>query len=85
MPRRATIETFYALAKVLDNEGKAAEAEPVWREGLALWPKFGDDQNELKLFMLRGLADTLEHEGKWQEAETVWRESLVLWRKRKGE
>ena len=81
---RATIETLFALAKVLDAEGKASEAEPVWREAVALWPKYGEDQNELKLFILRGLAVTLEHQNKWSDAETIWGDSLVLWRKRAG-
>jgi tetratricopeptide (TPR) repeat protein len=69
---------------VLDQEGKNTEAEAVWREGLALWGKSGDEQNALRLFTARGLAETLEKEGKWPEAETIWRESLVLWRKHAG-
>src|SRR5438270_532760 len=76
--------SFYALAQVLGREGKAAEAEPVWREGLAVWRKMGDDQSDQRLLMLRGLAETLEHQGKWPEAEDVWRESLPLWRQRRG-
>jgi serine/threonine protein kinase len=82
--QQATLETLWALAQVLDREGKLEESEAVGREGLAAWGKRPNDDSELRLFTLRGLAETLEKEGKWPEAETIWRESLPLWRKRAG-
>ena len=32
--RQATLETLFALGRVLDSEGKTAEAESVWREAV---------------------------------------------------
>jgi tetratricopeptide (TPR) repeat protein len=82
----ATIETMCSLAKVLQSEGKKTEAESIWREALAVWPKRPEGENEdpEKLYALRGLAETLEDEGKWPEAENLWRDSLPLWRKLEG-
>jgi serine/threonine protein kinase len=80
----AALETICALAKSLQREGKASEAESEWREALGvgdtLWPK---DKPE-RLYALRDFAETLENQRKWQEAEAVWRDSLVLWRDRGG-
>jgi serine/threonine protein kinase len=83
--------TLCFLASTLDREGKFAEAEPFYREAIAISKKLlhspdhylsnmmADDSFRLSVpGLLNQLADTLSRQGKLEEAETLRREARIF-------
>jgi tetratricopeptide (TPR) repeat protein len=70
-----------SLARVLQQEGKLAEAETARREELALERKLSGDEHPFVANSLIALARVLQDQGKLPEAETTYGEALVMRRK----
>jgi len=67
------------LGKILDYEGKFAEAEPLFRNALMRYQKSTDEEE--KAFGLGNVAENLRHLGKLDEAEADYRAALAIWKK----
>jgi tetratricopeptide (TPR) repeat protein len=67
-------ESLDGLAQLLFMRGKPDEAEPLFRQALAIRRR-ADDPAEL-VGSLNGLAELLQDRGKSEEAETLFREAL---------
>jgi tetratricopeptide (TPR) repeat protein len=69
-------ESLDGLAQLLFMRGKPDEAEPLFRQALAIRRR-ADDPAQL-VASLNGLAELLQDRGKSEEAETLFREALDL-------
>ncbi|MDC3960095.1 tetratricopeptide repeat protein [Polyangium jinanense] len=71
--------TYYwlAVARMLELEGRWADAEPVFREALRLQEEAGVDA-ALRGVTLGALARSLRDSGRWSGAEPLFREALRL-------
>ena len=65
------------LAKLLREQGKLSEAEPLAREAFAMRRKILGDENPDTVESLKGLIDVLQQEGKSAEADNLRREMAV--------
>jgi tetratricopeptide (TPR) repeat protein len=78
-PRLAV--TLHNLANLAATQGKAAEAEPLYRRALAILEKVrGPDHSQTAVVRL-GLADLLAARGNTAEAETAYRGALRAFEK----
>jgi WD40 repeat protein len=65
------------LGDALQDQGKWAEAEPLYREGLELCRKVSPPLPETRQWLAGALALTVEHQGKLGEAESLYREAIT--------
>jgi tetratricopeptide (TPR) repeat protein len=74
------------IVMALDNfgavsmaRGNPCDAEPLFRESLAMSRRLFDDQSPLVASTLNNLAEALQKQGRSTEAETLAREALAVW------
>ena len=73
------------LATALDNEGKHAEAEEIYRKMLAVQKRVLGKDHFNTLMTASNLPITLKKQGKHAEAEEMYRETLVVQRRVLGD
>jgi tetratricopeptide (TPR) repeat protein len=66
------------LGRVLEREGKDADAEPFLRESLSLYKDARANRNVVVLGAMRALATVLKKQGKLTEAESLFREAIEI-------
>jgi tetratricopeptide (TPR) repeat protein len=69
------------LASLLQSQGKSDEAEPMYRQALALREKVLGKEHPDTLTSMNNLAGLLEGQGKYDEAEPIYRQTLALMEK----
>jgi tetratricopeptide (TPR) repeat protein len=70
---------------VIEDNYRPAEAEPLYREALAIWRKLHGNEHVDVGSSLAGLASALEFLGKYEEAEALYREALAIQRRLLGD
>lgn len=66
------------LAELYRNQGKYADAEPLYRQSLAIWEKvLGPDHPDVAT-SLNNLALLYRAQGKYVEAEPLYKRSLAI-------
>ena len=72
------------LAVLYRNQGKYAEAEPLYQRSLAIWEKaLGKDHPDVAT-SLNNLAVLYHNQGKYAEAEPLYQRSLAIKEKALG-
>jgi len=87
--REGTASRCYAvalnnLALLYDNQGRYAEAEPLYKRALAIWEKaLGPDHPEVAMG-LNNLGNLYEDQGRYGEAEPLSKRALAIQEKALG-
>ena len=69
------------LASVYSEQGKNGEAEPLYKESLAIMKKVFRDEHHEVAQSLNNLAELYRQQGKYAEAEPLYKESLAIMKK----
>jgi tetratricopeptide (TPR) repeat protein len=80
-----TADKQMAEADRLHQQGRYAEAEPLYRQALAICRKALGEQHPLTATSLYNLAANLDAQGKHADAEPLHRQALAIHRKVRGE
>jgi tetratricopeptide (TPR) repeat protein len=73
---------MYMLANVLQNESRHSEAEPLFREVLAIRRRSSGNNHSETAVAMSGLATSLRLQGKFDEAASLYRECLAVRQKK---
>ncbi|XRB17491.1 EF-hand domain-containing protein [Pseudoscourfieldia marina] len=74
--KRATSKLLWDVAELLRNQGKYADAEPLYREALDGHRRELGDAHLDTLASINNLANLLSDQGKYADAEALYREAL---------
>ena len=66
------------LALLYDNQGKYAEAEPLYQRSLAIWEKALGPEHPNVAASLNNLAFLYNNQGKYAEAEPLHKRALAI-------
>jgi len=80
MGRHQSYSTYwmpFLLGRLLDKQGRSADAEAVFRLAVAEWQKAPSVANRYMINSVVGLAEALQGQGKHAEAEVLYREELT--------
>ena len=80
--KRGATDLLCNVAAMLKDQGRLAEAEPLYRLDLAAWRLEGGGMDPRTLAALGRLAENLQAQGKLAEAEPLFREALAAERER---
>ncbi len=72
------------LADVCSNQGRCAEAEPLYRRALAIWEKALGPVHDRVASSLNGLASMYSRQGKYTDAEPLYKRALAIYEKALG-
>ncbi len=87
-PIRSTIickilftQSLNNLAALYHDQGKYAEAEPLYKRSLAIWEKALGPEHPDVATSLNNLAGLYQAQGKYAEGEPLYKRSLAIWEK----
>ena len=82
---RGESSLIFLLARLLKDQGKLAEAEPLFREALTFRRRTLGDEHPHTLISISSMASLLKAQGKLGEAEPLYREALTVSRRTLGD
>ena len=77
--------SFNNLAEVYRNQGKLAEAEPLYKQSLEIWEKSLGPEHANTALNLTNLADLYHTQDRYQEAEPLYKRALAIFKKSRGD